>query len=127
MSNPSEIARQETESAKLTFDILTRYQLVMGRNIGESGYVADGYLEGFLRGSVAPRFEAFSVAYGRGYWKGVPERNVTIEIIADESHEVETKIAEIASEYNSRFKQECVLVTRESIGVLFHSDREESL
>jgi len=62
-------------------------------------------------------FDGFTVYHGTGYWKGIPERNLTIEIITEDLDNV--KVVALAERVRVFLKQEAVLVTREEIaGVL---------
>ncbi len=99
-----------------------RYTLALGRNIGTDGLtVTDDQLQRYLD-FVSEFFPAFSVSYGSGYWEGNPETSVYVTIVLDSSepsHHIDT----IASDYNSRFEQQCVMVTREKVEVCFHEGR----
>lgn len=61
---------------------------------------------------VSAQFPGFTLYYGTGYWGGIAERNLTIEILAEPSAQVENGIRELARAIRSGLDQQAVLVVR---------------
>jgi hypothetical protein len=61
-------------------------------------------------------FNGFTLFEGTGYWKGVSERALVIEIIADD--EDEKDIAAMAGEIQSVNTQESVLVSKTEVSFI---------
>ena len=72
---------------------------------------------------VTPRFPAgLTILEATGQWQGRDKRinresSRVVEIIHDESRNASRRIAEIASEYKMRYRQESVLIARARIEV----------
>lgn len=56
---------------------------------------------------VAGHFEGFTASEVVGYWKGLKERTLKIEVITDETP---TKLAKIGKELRDKLEQESVLM-----------------
>jgi hypothetical protein len=65
---------------------------------------------------VARHFDSFTIIPTIGYWKGVAENSLIIEIFGNDQFTTVKEVAEYIKELN---KQECVLVTRTP---LIHSE-----
>jgi len=107
----------------MTFDSNVQFRVALGRNIGTTSQVSDSELTSFLSDVVSARFQGFAVTQGFGYWQGKPEASVFIDIISEDTAETRNSLSLIAAEYNTRFSQDCVLVTRQHIGANFASLR----
>jgi len=55
---------------------------------------------------VSARFNGYTLYYGTGYWNGVPERNLTVEILTKKSSIVRA----LAGEIRTALGQEAVLI-----------------
>lgn len=63
---------------------------------------------------VSKSFDGFTAYRGTGFWRGVSEHNLTIEILVDE--ETPGTVETLAGKIRTLLKQEAVLVTRERVG-----------
>lgn len=89
------------------------------------GVVSASEWDGFLQGSVTPRFaQGFTVWPASGQWRGanggvVREASYVLSLVyaADERSEAEARA--IVSEYKTRFQQEAVLRVRSHVCVSF--------
>ena len=90
---------------------------------GPEGAIDDREWEAFVSSVVTPRFPAgLTILEAKGQWQGRDKRinresSRVVEIIHDESRDASRRIAEIASEYKTRYRQESVLVARARIEV----------
>jgi hypothetical protein len=88
-----------------------------------TGEIADAEWERFVETVVTPRFPAgLTIVHATGQWQSRDHRvsresSRVVEIIHDESNEASRRIAEIATEYKTRYRQESVLVARARIEV----------
>jgi len=66
---------------------------------------------------VSKEFEGFTVLEGAGYWKGIKESALVIEIITDESREGENKVDRLAHFIKILNNQENVLLTTQTLDI----------
>jgi hypothetical protein len=91
-------------------------ELVFGRNIGNSLGVSEADWNRFLDEEVTPRFpDGLTVMSASGQWRDTERGNVVQEpskvlvvVLGDEARD-KPRIAEIATAYKQRFKQQGVL------------------
>lgn len=85
------------------------FRIYCGRGRVGGRSVSNTELRRFIKESVRPRFEAFTIQRIRGYWRKTSEPSLVIEIInpPEPAHHA---VSEIAAEYKRRFGQEAVLV-----------------
>lgn len=107
----------------MEFNNMIRYSITFGRGLKSGGSVTLGAVDAFIAGEVAPRFQGFSVRHESGYWNGVPESAFTVSIACKVNEKNIDKVEGIARAWNSRFDQDCVLITREVIEVAFNDER----
>ena len=55
-------------------------------------------------------YDGYTVLNAKGYWKGVPEKSIVIEIVTHGNED--TNIRNLAVDIRNANKQECVLVQR---------------
>jgi hypothetical protein len=90
---------------------------------GPEGAINDREWQSFVETVVTPRFpEGLTIVEATGQWQGRDKRitresSRVVEIIHDESRDASRRIAEIASEYKIRYRQESVLIARARIEV----------
>ncbi len=90
---------------------------------GPEGAIDDREWQAFVEGVVTPRFPAgLTILEATGQWQGRDKRitresSRVVEIIHDESRDADRRVAEIASEYKKRYRQESVLIARARIEV----------
>jgi Protein of unknown function (DUF3574) len=94
--------------------------LYLGANIkGEYG-VTETEFSLWLDDHVTPTFPGFTrVRETFGYWKGKPEVSRELVILGEISSEFKEQVRVIAESYKSRFKQEAVIVTFETVDILW--------
>jgi hypothetical protein len=89
------------------------------------GEIADAEWDAFVDTVVTPRFPAgLTVVEATGQWQSRDKRvsresSRVLEIIHEDSADASRRIAEIASEYKTRYRQESVLVARGRVEVCF--------
>jgi len=91
-------------------------ELVFGRNIGDNLGVSEADWNRFLDEEVTPRFpDGLTVMSASGQWRDTERGNVVQEpskvlvvVLGDEARD-KPRIAEIATAYKQRFKQQGVL------------------
>jgi hypothetical protein len=91
-------------------------ELVFGRNIGDSLGVSEADWNRFLDEEVTPRFpDGLTVMSANGQWRDTERGNVVQEpskvlvlVLGDEAKD-KPRVAEIATAYKQRFKQQSVL------------------
>lgn len=89
------------------------------------GEITDAEWDAFVETVVTPRFPAgLTVVEATGQWqtrdKRVSRENSRVlEIIHENSADASRRIAEIASEYKTRYRQESVLIARGRVEVCF--------
>jgi hypothetical protein len=91
-------------------------ELVFGRNIGDSLGVSEADWNRFLEEEVTPRFpDGLTVMSASGQWRDTERGTVVQEpskvlvlVLGDEAKD-KPRVAEIASAYKQRFKQQSVL------------------
>lgn len=91
------------------------YRLYFGRtevdcDYGYISHISGQHFEAFLRASIDPRFDAYTVFDAQGSWKGKAEASTVVEVVSSAT-ETPALIEAIAREYCERFNQEAVLVT----------------
>ena len=90
---------------------------------GPQGAIDDREWQAFVESVVTPRFPAgLTILEATGQWQGRDKRitresSRVVEIIHDESRDAARRVAEIASEYKTRYQQESVLIARARIEV----------
>lgn len=90
---------------------------------GPEGAIDDAEWEAFVRNVVTPRFPAgLTILEATGQWQGRDKRinresSRVVEIIHADSRGAARRVAEIASEYKVRYRQESVLIARARIEV----------
>jgi hypothetical protein len=90
---------------------------------GPEGAVDDREWEAFVERVVTPRFPAgLTILEATGQWQGRDKRinreaSRVVEIIHDQSRDGARRVAEIAAEYKSKYRQESVLIARTRIEV----------
>ena len=90
---------------------------------GPQGAIEDAEWEAFVERVVTPRFPAgLTILEATGQWQGRDKRvnresSRVVEIIHADSRGAARRIAEIASEYKARYRQESVLIARARIEV----------
>jgi hypothetical protein len=97
-------------------------QLLFGRSLKGGGTIDDAAWRDFLARSVTPRFpDGLTVLDGSGQWRQrstgriISEPSSVVEIVAEASPEIFTRLDAIRTEYRDRFDQESVgLVMNES-------------
>ena len=62
-------------------------------------------------------FKGYTVYRGVGAWEGKLEKNLTLEILGSDADRI--NILALVVELRDGFKQECVMVTEESVTVAF--------
>lgn len=92
--------------------------LLFGRDIAGLGHVTDAQRAAFLANVVTPRFpDGFTYWDTDGQWRDratgriVREASFVIRIVADDTADTRTKLAEIRQAYRERFRQESVGIT----------------
>ncbi|WP_081071846.1 DUF3574 domain-containing protein [Burkholderia territorii] len=92
--------------------------LLFGRDIAGLGPVTDAQRAAFLADVVTPRFpDGFTYWDTHGQWRDratgriVREASFVIRIVADDTADTRTKLAEIRQAYRERFRQESVGIT----------------
>jgi hypothetical protein len=99
-------------------------RLFFGLN-GPDGAIPDAEWEAFVETVVTPRFPGgLTILHASGQWQGrdkqiTRESSRVVEIIHDESKDASRRIAEIASEYKVRYRQDSVLIARGPVEVCF--------
>src|SRR3954469_14434464 len=88
-------------------------EMVFGRNIGDSLGVSEADWNRFVEDEVTPRFpDGLTVMSASGQWRDTERGNVVQEpskvVLGDAARE-KPRIAEIATAYKQRFKQQGVL------------------
>ena len=97
-------------------------RLFFGLN-GPQGEIPDAEWEAFVETVVTPRFPAgLTIVEATGQWQGRDKRvsrenSRVLEIIHEDSVDASRRIAEIASEYKTRYRQESVLIARGRVEV----------
>lgn len=87
-------------------------RIYLGRNIGTEGLkVSNSQLAQFLKQIVVPSFDGFTVIEGLGFWKGVQEPVMIVEIVHDGGKDSTALVLFIAETYAARFSQDCVMTT----------------
>ncbi|MGN6182325.1 MAG: DUF3574 domain-containing protein [Thermoanaerobaculia bacterium] len=85
-------------------------RLYCGLSIPAGGNVSQQEMERFIEEIVEPRFPiGFTVWRAKGQWKGGDEEVMILEFVHPNEPGASKKIAEIATEYRTRFHQEAVL------------------
>jgi Protein of unknown function (DUF3574) len=91
-------------------------EMVFGRNIGDSLGVSEADWNRFLDEEVTPRFpDGLTVMSASGQWRDTERGNVVQEpsnvlvVVLDDEGQDKPRIAEIATAYKQRFKQQGVL------------------
>jgi hypothetical protein len=79
------------------------YQLFLGRNIPDGGYVTRGQFATFLQ---HVPFDGFTVQDAIGYWRGDKEDTKVLTICTDDY----AKVLETAALYKGMFRQEAVAI-----------------
>ncbi|MDD2706819.1 MAG: DUF3574 domain-containing protein [Verrucomicrobiae bacterium] len=102
-----------------------RYELCFGlsRDNGKA-IVSETEWNAFLQREIVPRFpDGFTVFNAKGYWrdngKTHAEPSKILMVAAPDTPETRQKIADIASSYKERFKQEAVLEITAKTGFIF--------
>lgn len=85
------------------------FRIYFGRGRADGQTVSDSQLRRFLDSIVRPRFDAFTIQRGRGYWRNNSEPSIVLEIIYPDRN-ARHAVRQIAAEYKRRFGQEAVLV-----------------
>ena len=104
---------------------LIRDAVYFGRNRPDGGSVTDAEWRAFLDQVVTPRFpNGFTVIEATGQWKGQSgvverERSAIVTLLHTGSQADRGAVAEVASEYKRRFRQEAVLRERTPACVRF--------
>ena len=99
---------------------MVRDTLYFGRNRPDGGTVGDAEWRGFLDEVVTPRFpDGLTVTHATGQWRGASgavehEASEVVTLLHAGDAAARGKVAEIATEYKRRFRQEAVL--RERVG-----------
>jgi hypothetical protein len=113
------VARRETRSAcEIGDTALVRDVVYFGRNRPDGGTVSDAEWQGFLNEVVTPRFPAgLTVVEAVGQWRGESgtveqERSEVVTLLHAGDEPARRAVAEVASEYKRRFRQEAVLRER---------------
>jgi hypothetical protein len=90
-------------------------QLFFGQSVPDGGDISAKAWQSFLRTDVTSRFpDGFTVFDATGQWRDRVtshvgrERTKVLEIAADDSPDVRTKLDEIAARYRARFHQQSV-------------------
>lgn len=87
------------------------------------GPIPEGEWEAFVENVVTPRFPAgLTIVEATGQWQSGDKRVTredarVLEIIHDRSSDASRRIAEIASEYKARYRQDSVLIARARVEV----------
>ena len=61
---------------------------------------------------VSCSFEGFTIYHANGYWNGVAEKSLIIEIIGDFDEEKEKRVNRVARSIKRLNHQECVLIQK---------------
>lgn len=59
---------------------------------------------------VSSHFDAFTIFKATGYWKGIPEHSLVIEVSGDDI--IEASIRDMCAQIKSHNEQECVLIQK---------------
>ena|ERR1043166_452306 len=68
----------------------------------------------FLRHVVGTKFASFTILRTAGVWQHTSEPSIVIEILASGATAAR-QVAEVASEYKRRFRQQAVLIVRSTV------------
>ena len=101
-------------------DAVTRATLYLGADIQGKHTVTDTDFSLWLEDEVTPRFEGFTVRSALGYWKGKPEPMRELVILAGDGPSTTVQIENIARSYKERFLQQAVMVSYETVHVLWN-------
>ena len=97
---------------------LVRDVIYFGRNRPDGGTVSDGEWQQFLNEAVTPKFPAgLTVVEATGQWRGQSgvveqERSEIVTVFHAGDEAARQAVADVASEYKRRFRQEAVLRER---------------
>jgi hypothetical protein len=101
-------------------DAVTRATFYLGADIQGKHTVTDTDFSLWLEDEVTPRFPGFTVRSAEGYWKGKPEPMRELVILVTDGPSATKDIEAIASSYKQRFAQEAVMVSYETVHVLWN-------
>ena len=100
---------------------MTKFELFLGQNIGQTGRVSDDEWRGFLADEVTPRYpDGFTVLDAAGQWRDpvgtiIAERSRNLVLIVRDAASELPKVAAIRESYKSRFRQDAVLFVQSQI------------
>jgi hypothetical protein len=100
---------------------MTKFELFLGQNIGQTGRVSDDDWRRFLADEVTPRYpDGFTVLDAAGQWRDpmgtiILERSRNLVLIVRDGPSELPKIAGIRDSYKSRFRQDAVLLVQSQI------------
>jgi len=100
---------------------MTKFELFLGQNIGQTGRVSEYDWQRFLADEVTPRYpDGFTVLDAAGQWRDpmgtiISERSRNLVLIVRDAPSELPKIAAIRDSYKSRFRQDAVLFVQSQI------------
>jgi hypothetical protein len=102
----------------------TEISLYLGRNIAGIGEVTEYQFRNFLREVVTPRFpDGLTVLDAAGQFRDgariIRERTKLLILLVPDAAEVRGKVAAVVSRYKTRFRQQSVLHTENSLCLSF--------
>ena len=101
---------------------MKRLELIMGRDIPNTGTVTDYMMDEFIRREIMPHFEYGTFIDGEGLWKGELEQTKIfyLECADDEVDEHMLSLNCIAAAYKKQFRQESVLISQVQTNAIFN-------
>jgi len=103
-------------------NLMQRLELIMGRDIPDSGTVTDFMMNDFIRKEIMPHFEYGTFIDGEGLWKGCLEQTKIfyLEVADSEVDEHMLSLNCIAAAYKKQFRQDSVLISQVQTNAIFN-------
>ena len=93
-----------------------KYRMYLGRNRKQGAKVSVSSFDLFANDHIIPALDCYTIIPAYGVWNGSAEQVFIVEVISD-APTMFILMEKIAKAYKCRFSQECVLITREAVGV----------
>jgi hypothetical protein len=90
------------------------WRIYCGRRTSDGALIGRRALRDFLQRTVLPRFASCTVHEAAGFWGGVAEPSVVIEVMTSASDAI-TDVEAVAIAYKRRFRQDAVLIAHSTI------------
>ena len=100
---------------------MTKFELFLGQNIGQTGRVSEDEWRRFLVDEVTPRYpDGFTVLDAAGQWRDpmgtiISEQSRNLVLIVRDAASELPKVTAIRDSYKSRFRQDAVLFVQSQI------------